>query len=132
MDPFDLGIKARLTFEFLVAFLGNAGFKWARRVESFGLFNDSSMTRFANQLISLNVQAFKSGCARRRWRAEMQCGGGAHSAFVTKDDAQACDQTVAPSRARSRKAPRKRAARRSMGSGVGVKLSTPVLLRFAV
>jgi predicted SAM-dependent methyltransferase len=59
MDPFDFH-KVGLTFEFLVAFLGNAGFKWARRVESFGLFNDSSMTRFANQPISLNVQAFKS------------------------------------------------------------------------
>ncbi|MGA2891906.1 MAG: methyltransferase domain-containing protein [Xanthobacteraceae bacterium] len=48
-----------LNFEFLATFLQDAGFRDIKRVESFGLFNDTSALRFGGVLISLNVEARK-------------------------------------------------------------------------
>jgi predicted SAM-dependent methyltransferase len=48
-----------LNFEFLGTYLHEAGFRDIRRVEEFGLFEDTSVQRFGNVLISLNVQARK-------------------------------------------------------------------------
>jgi predicted SAM-dependent methyltransferase len=49
-----------LNTEFLAHFLTTAGFVDLRRVESFGLFDDSSSFRFKGELISLNLVAVKS------------------------------------------------------------------------
>ena len=43
-----------LTTEFLAAFLRNAGFSHARRVTSFGLFNDMSSAKRFGRVIALN------------------------------------------------------------------------------
>jgi predicted SAM-dependent methyltransferase len=48
-----------LNFDFLEAFLQEAGFRHIRRVPEFGLFNDTSKLRFAGVPISLNVEAWK-------------------------------------------------------------------------
>ncbi len=48
-----------LTTEFLAAFLRNAGFTHARRVPSFGLFNDMSSAKRFGRVIALNVLATK-------------------------------------------------------------------------
>jgi predicted SAM-dependent methyltransferase len=46
-----------LTTEFLAAFLRQAGFTQARRVPSFGLFNDMSSAKRFGRVISLNILA---------------------------------------------------------------------------
>jgi predicted SAM-dependent methyltransferase len=48
-----------LTFEFLGTFLQEAGFHDIRRVQEFGLFQDTSTLRFGGVPISLNVEARK-------------------------------------------------------------------------
>lgn len=48
-----------LNFEFLGAFLYDAGFRDIRRVPDFGLFNDTSKQLFGDTPISLNVEARK-------------------------------------------------------------------------
>jgi predicted O-linked N-acetylglucosamine transferase (SPINDLY family)/predicted SAM-dependent methyltransferase len=48
-----------LTTEFLAAFLRQAGFNHARRVPSFGLFNDMSSAKRFGRVISLNILAIK-------------------------------------------------------------------------
>ena len=45
--------------DFLGQFLYQAGFRNIRRVQDFGLFNDTSTVRFAEVPISLNVEAWK-------------------------------------------------------------------------
>jgi protein O-GlcNAc transferase len=47
------------TTEFAAAFLSRAGFKQARRVPSFGLFNDMSAAKRFGHAISLNIEATK-------------------------------------------------------------------------
>ena len=51
--------RVGLTQEFAFSFLGGAGFSSARRVESFGLFDDTSTLKFGGVPISLNVEAIK-------------------------------------------------------------------------
>jgi len=51
--------RTGLTTEFLAAFLRQAGFTQARRVPSFGLFNDLSSAKRFGRVISLNVLATK-------------------------------------------------------------------------
>ena len=51
--------KAGLTEEFLRDYLQVAGFRGIARVESFGLFDDSSALRIGDIPISLNMQAVK-------------------------------------------------------------------------
>jgi predicted SAM-dependent methyltransferase len=58
MDAHDVHYVG-LTLEFLEGFLIEAGFREIRRVPEFGLFQDTSSLRFAGQLISLNVEAWK-------------------------------------------------------------------------
>lgn len=53
--------KTGFFFDMLGSMLDKAGFTDIKRVERFGLFADSSETRFSGQLISLNVQARKPG-----------------------------------------------------------------------
>ena len=48
-----------LTWEFLGGFLQEAGFREIKRVEEFNEFNDASSLRFAEVLISLNIEALK-------------------------------------------------------------------------
>ena len=48
-----------LTFEFLSHFLSEAGFEKVERVKEFGLFDDTSLIRYAGVPISLNVVAYK-------------------------------------------------------------------------
>jgi predicted SAM-dependent methyltransferase len=48
-----------LNFEFLGAFLQEAGFREIRRVPQFNLFNDTSMLTFGNVPISINIEAWK-------------------------------------------------------------------------
>jgi predicted SAM-dependent methyltransferase len=50
---------AGLTWRILSRFLAGAGFKEITRVESLGVFNDTSALRFRGALISLNVKAKK-------------------------------------------------------------------------
>lgn len=57
-DDYDFH-KIGLTFDFLLKFLGEAGFSSARRVEGFGLFDDYSTFKRFGVPISLNVEAFK-------------------------------------------------------------------------
>ena len=57
-DPYDFH-KAAFTWEFAREFLGIAGFKEARRVETFPFINDTNGLRFRGLLISLNVIATK-------------------------------------------------------------------------
>jgi predicted SAM-dependent methyltransferase len=58
IDAFDFH-KVGLNWTILCALLGNARFRSAQRVESFGLFQDCSVLRFEGQPISLNVEATK-------------------------------------------------------------------------
>jgi predicted SAM-dependent methyltransferase len=58
IDPDDFH-KVGLNFELLKAMLERTGFRYVRRVESFGLFKDTSAMRFLKRPISLNVQAIK-------------------------------------------------------------------------
>ena len=51
--------KTGFFFDMLGSMLDEAGFGDIRRVEDFGLFKDSSTTRYAGNLISLNVEARK-------------------------------------------------------------------------
>jgi protein O-GlcNAc transferase len=51
--------RTGLTAEFVAAYLKQAGFKTARRVPSFGLFNDMSNAKRFSQSIALNVLATK-------------------------------------------------------------------------
>ena len=51
--------RAGLTADFLGAFLKKAGFRTARRVQSFGLFNDRSNAALHGRSISLNIEARK-------------------------------------------------------------------------
>jgi predicted SAM-dependent methyltransferase len=51
--------RAGLTAEFLGGFLKQAGFRRARRLASFGLFNDQSNTTLLGRSISLNIEAVK-------------------------------------------------------------------------
>jgi predicted SAM-dependent methyltransferase len=48
-----------LNWRFLKGYLAGAGFKEINRVESFGIFNDTSALKFRGVLISLNVTARK-------------------------------------------------------------------------
>jgi predicted SAM-dependent methyltransferase len=48
-----------LTWEFLGGFLQEAGFREIKRVEEFNEFNDASSLRFAEVLISLNIESLK-------------------------------------------------------------------------
>ena len=57
-DAYDFH-KVGLTWEFLLGFLGQAGFTTVKRVEEFGLFKDYSSFRRFGALISLNVEAKK-------------------------------------------------------------------------
>jgi predicted SAM-dependent methyltransferase len=58
MDLFDFH-KVGLNWLILCDFLDKAGFTSARRIESFGLFEDCSTIKFAGHSISLNVEARK-------------------------------------------------------------------------
>jgi predicted SAM-dependent methyltransferase len=58
-DPYDFH-KVGLNWEILTTLLANTGFKTARRVKFFELFNDCSAIVFAGEPISLNVEASKS------------------------------------------------------------------------
>jgi protein O-GlcNAc transferase len=51
--------RAGLTAEFLGVFLKQAGFRSARRVASFGLFNDQSTATRLARSVSLNIEAVK-------------------------------------------------------------------------
>lgn len=51
--------RAGLTAEFLGGFLKQAGFRRARRLASFGLFNDQSNATLLGRSISLNIEAVK-------------------------------------------------------------------------
>jgi len=57
-DPFDYHV-AGLNEEFLTDFLQDAGFGEIRRVDGFGLFNDSSSVEFKGLPISVNLIASK-------------------------------------------------------------------------
>ncbi|MBI1189749.1 MAG: methyltransferase domain-containing protein [Tepidisphaera sp.] len=59
-DPWDYH-KVGYSLDILANFLGSAGFEYLERVESFGLFNDTSELTIANQRLSLNVRTFKPG-----------------------------------------------------------------------
>lgn len=52
--------KVGLNWDFLANYLFHAGFNRARRVEEFGLFDDTSCLRMFDTLISLNVEAWTS------------------------------------------------------------------------
>lgn len=56
VDAYDFH-KAGLNEEFLASYLLYAGFENIRRVDAFGLFNDSSSATFKDQMISLNLIA---------------------------------------------------------------------------
>jgi protein O-GlcNAc transferase len=51
--------RSGLTADFLASFLRQAGFTYARRVPSFGLFNDMSSAKRFGRVISLNILATK-------------------------------------------------------------------------
>jgi predicted SAM-dependent methyltransferase len=48
-----------LTWDLMQIYLHQAGFRTARRVADFGLFDDASKVRFAGELISLSGEAWK-------------------------------------------------------------------------
>ncbi len=58
VDKFDYHVVG-LNEEFLAAFLHRAGYVGIRRVEGFGLFNDTSSMTFKGTAISLNMTAHK-------------------------------------------------------------------------
>jgi predicted SAM-dependent methyltransferase len=51
--------QSGLTLEFMTAFLSELGFRDIKRVQTFGLFEDSSTLTFGGVPISLNVEAWK-------------------------------------------------------------------------
>jgi predicted SAM-dependent methyltransferase len=51
--------KVGLTWDFVRHYLGKAGFKTARRVQEFSIFDDASSLKVGEVLISLNVEAAK-------------------------------------------------------------------------
>jgi hypothetical protein len=51
--------RVGLTQEFAFEFLSMAGFRTARRVLEFGLFEDTSLLKFCGVPISLNIEAVK-------------------------------------------------------------------------
>lgn len=53
--------KTGFFFDMLGSMLDKVGYTAIRRIDEFGLFDDSSTTRFAGNLISLNVEARKKG-----------------------------------------------------------------------
>ena len=57
-DPHDFH-KSGLTYEFLRDYLSVAGFREIRRVESFGLFEDTSTLELGGVAVSVNVEAVK-------------------------------------------------------------------------
>ena len=59
LDPADYH-KVGLTDEFLAQYLAASGFSDIRRVESFGLFEDSSTIVFKDRSVSVNLTARKS------------------------------------------------------------------------
>ena len=59
VDQYDYHVVG-LNQEFLTRYLFQAGFKKLRRVDSFGLFNDTSTMNFRGVPISLNIVAEKS------------------------------------------------------------------------
>jgi predicted SAM-dependent methyltransferase len=58
MDAYDYH-KVGLTAEFAMNYLQGAGFKSARRVDNFGLFEDTSTLQFLGVPVSLNMEAIK-------------------------------------------------------------------------
>ncbi|MGY8962261.1 MAG: hypothetical protein ACKVKT_01750 [Rhodospirillales bacterium] len=56
VDPYDFH-KTGLNFELLLQNLASAGFHGATKVESFGLFTDSTEKTYLEKPISLNVVA---------------------------------------------------------------------------
>ncbi len=58
LDPHDFH-KVGLTEEFLTDFLLTAGFRNTKRVDGFGLFDDTSGLKLGGVAISLNLQAVK-------------------------------------------------------------------------
>ena len=59
-DSYDYHLVG-LNEEFLLRYLADAGFVRARRVENFGLFQDTSMMEFKGMPISVNMVAEKAG-----------------------------------------------------------------------
>ena len=57
-NPYDYH-KVAFTFEFMQMFLGQAGFKTLKRVQSHGVFDDTSDFTPYGVRISLNVEAYK-------------------------------------------------------------------------
>ena len=51
--------QSGLTLEFMLAFLSELGFRDIKRVQEFGLFDDSSTLTFGGVPVSLNVEAWK-------------------------------------------------------------------------
>ncbi len=51
--------RVGLTHEFAIEYLARAGFRTARRVAEFGLFEDTSLLKFLGVPISLNIEAGK-------------------------------------------------------------------------
>ena len=51
--------QSGLTLEFMLAFLGELGFRDIKRVQAFGLFDDSSTLTFGGVPVSLNIEAWK-------------------------------------------------------------------------
>lgn len=58
VEPYDYH-KVGLSFEFFRSFLKDAGFRDIRRVQEFGLFDDTTNLKFKGVRISLNVIATK-------------------------------------------------------------------------
>lgn len=58
IDAYDYH-RVGLNFDLFARFLAGAGFKHIRRIPDFGLFNDTTLTRFRGVPISLNVMAVK-------------------------------------------------------------------------
>ncbi len=58
-DQFDFH-KIGLSYDILAAYLRAANFQFAKRVDQFGIFNDTSALAFYNVPISLNLVAFKA------------------------------------------------------------------------
>jgi len=57
-NPYDVH-QVGLSFDFVGAFLTEAGFRDICRVPEFGMFNDTSSFRLGTQPISLNMEAWK-------------------------------------------------------------------------
>lgn len=51
--------RSGLTLEFMLAFLGELGFRDIKRMQEFGMFEDSSTLSFGGVPVSLNVEAWK-------------------------------------------------------------------------